>query len=149
VLVAGSIVAALAAAFYYHFGAWGALRFAGGTLDGVEAHRTTLRTPTEYVTCLVRFARVFFGFGQVVLALGLPHGGPLPPWLAGGAAALGAAAMVLTMGLPDHLHFYRPIFHLNAAWMLAAGVAFLTTVGSRLWTRRGPARSSAGPRARP
>ena len=34
--------------------------------------------------------------------------------------------MGLTMGLPDDLSLYRPVFHLNALWLAAMGVATLT-----------------------
>ncbi len=73
----------------------------------------------------MRFSRVFFGVGQVMLAGGLLYGGILPSWLAWGAAALGLAAIAVTMATPDELERYRPIFHLNAAWMLAVGVVML------------------------
>jgi hypothetical protein len=86
---AGLLVAALAAAFYYHFGAWGAVGFGDAAGDAIDAHIAALRTPTEYVTCLVRFGRVFFGLGQLVLALGLTQAALLPPWLVAGAALLG------------------------------------------------------------
>jgi hypothetical protein len=89
VLAAGAVVASLAAAFYYHFGAWGAVGFGDAAGDAIDAHIAALRTPTEYVTCLVRFGRVFFGLGQLVLALGLTQAALLPPWLVAGAALLG------------------------------------------------------------
>src|SRR5215210_2370743 len=101
VAAAGAVTGALAAAFYYHFGAWGALDLADKPADTVRAFVGSLRVGTEYVTCLVRFGRVFFGLGQVVLAVGLLHGGVLPPWLIAGAGVLGVAAMVVTMAFPD------------------------------------------------
>jgi hypothetical protein len=122
VACAGLIVSAVAAAFYYHFGAWGAIDMAGAPMERVEQLVRDLRVPTEYVTCLVRFGRVFLGLGLTVLALGLLRGKLLPPWLAAVAAALGVAAMAVTMAFPDDLHFYDPIFHMNAAWLFATGV---------------------------
>jgi hypothetical protein len=89
------------------------------------AHVAALRIPTEYITCLTRFGRVFFGLGQLVLALGLLQIALLPAWLAIAAAVLGVGAMALTMGLPDELERYRPVFHLNAAWLLAVGLVLL------------------------
>lgn len=125
VLGAGSITAALAAAFYYHFGAWGALDLEGKPTADAEELVDSLRVGTEYVTCLVRFGRVFFGLGQVALAAGLLIGGLLPVWVAVAAAGLGGAAMAVTMAFPDELHYYRPLFHLNAAWLLAIGLVLL------------------------
>ncbi len=125
VSVGGLFVAVLAQAFYYHFGAWGALDMDGKTEDERKEFVAKLWVTTEYVTCLVRFGRVFFGLGQVVLAVGLLYGGLLPSWLGITAAILGVAAMALTMGLPDSLDLYRSIFHLNAAWLAAVGFTVL------------------------
>lgn len=129
VLGAGSITSALAQAFYYHFGAWGALELEGRPADAVDAYIGSLRVGTEYVTCLVRFGRVFFGLGQVTLAAGLLTGGLLPVWVAAAAAVLGGAAMLVTMAFPDDLHYFRPLFHLNAAWLVSIGVVALTLPG--------------------
>jgi hypothetical protein len=73
----------------------------------------------------VRFGRVFFGLGQLVLAAGLLHAGILPGWVAVAAGLLGLAAIGVTMAKPDELERYRPIFHLNAAWMLVLGLVML------------------------
>ena len=122
VAVAGLLVSALASAFYYHHGAWGANEMAGQSSNVLHAHVEALRLDTEYVTCLVRFGRVFFGLGLVVLALGCWKWQVLPRSISITACLLGLAAMALTMGLPDDLDYYRLLFHLNAAWFIAAGV---------------------------
>lgn len=125
VLGAGSIVMALAGAFYYHFGAWGAVDMAGKPAEFIAAFVDSLKPSTEYVTCLVRFSRVFFGFGQIVLAAGLLLGGILPVWLAVGGGGLGLAAIAVTMGFGDDLEYYEPLFHLNVLWLLGIGVVVL------------------------
>jgi peptidoglycan/LPS O-acetylase OafA/YrhL len=94
---------------------------AGKPAEGLRAHVEALRLDTEYVTCLVRFGRVFFGLGMLVLGLGLLKWDILPKWLALSTGLLGIAAMALTMGLPDNLEYYAPVFHLNALWFVAAG----------------------------
>ncbi len=125
VCLGGLFVAAVAQAFYYHFGAWGALDMDGKSENERESFVDKLLVSTEYVTCLVRFSRVFFGLGQVVLAIGLLVGALLSPWLGISAAILGVAAMALTMGLPDSLDLYKTVFHLNAVWLAALGVSVL------------------------
>lgn len=125
VLAAGAVTAALASAFYYHFGAWGALDTEGKSAAELADFVASLKVPTEYVTCLTRFGRVFFGLGQVVLAAGLLVAGLLPGGLAIAAGVLGLSAIALTMALPDDLHLFRPIFHLDAAWLAAVGIALL------------------------
>lgn len=87
----------------------------------------SLRVSTEYVTCLTRFGRVFLGVGQVVLMVGLLLPDAMwPMWLVGAGGILGLIGMGLTMGLPDDLSLYRPVFHLNALWLVAMGVTTLT-----------------------
>ena len=49
-----------------------------------------------------------------------------PTWLVGAGGLLGLTGMGLTMGLPDDFSLYRPVFHLNALWLAAMGVATLT-----------------------
>ena len=122
---AGLIVAALAAAFYYHFGAWGAIDMAGKPTDTIQHFVESLRVGTEYVTYLVRFGRVFFGLGQAVVAIGLLLSGIMPLWIIISAVALGIAGMALTMTFPDNLEFYRPVFHLTALWLVAIGLIVL------------------------
>lgn len=122
VAVTGLVVGCLAAAFYYHHGAWGALQTAGQPLEKLRSHVDALRLDTEYITCLVRFGRVFFGLGLAVLGAGLIKGRNLPVAVGVGAVLLGLAAMVLTMAFPDNLEFYAPVFHLNSLWLLATGL---------------------------
>jgi hypothetical protein len=121
---AGLLVSALAAAFYYHFGAWGALDMAGKSENDIVNFVGSLRVTTEYVTCLVRFGRVFFGLGQLVLAVALFQFGLGPVGTLG--AILGLAAMAVTLGFPDDLDYYMPIFHVNALWLATIGLALLT-----------------------
>ena len=124
VAVAGLIVGAVGLAFYYHFGVWGALE-TRKTPNAAKDLVVSLHLPTHYVTCLVRFGRVFCGLGLTVLAVGLLRGEVLPGWVGGGAAGLGMAAMALTMALPDNWVLYTPVFHLQALWLAATGAYLL------------------------
>jgi hypothetical protein len=124
VAVAGLIVGAVGSAFYYHFGVWGALE-TRKTPNAAKELVESLHLPTHYVTCLVRFGRVFCGLGLTVLAVGLLRGEVLPWWVGGGAAGLGVAAMALTMLLPDNWALYTPVFHLQALWLAATGAYLL------------------------
>lgn len=122
---AGLFVSAVAAAFYYHFGVWGSIEMNGKSADTVLSFVDSLRVTTEYVTCLVRFGRVFTGLGLLVLALGLIKWKPLPLGIGVGAAVIGLAAMAITMALPDNLSLYMPVFHLQALWLAATGIITL------------------------
>lgn len=133
VATAGLIVSALATAFYYHHGAWGAIQMAGQSAEKLRSHVDSLRIDTEYITCLVRFGRVFFGLGLAVLAVALLRWKVLPPVIGAGAMLLGLVAVGLTMAFPDNLEFYVPVFHLNSLWLLATGI-----VAQRCGLRTGP-----------
>jgi hypothetical protein len=122
---AGMVVSALAAAFYYHHGVWGAIESAGKSAEEMQAFVAALRADTEYVTCLVRFGRVFSGLGLVAIAWGARLAKTLPPWAAALAGLIGLAAMAVTMGLPDDLHLYAPVFHSLSLWLAAVGVVIL------------------------
>jgi hypothetical protein len=125
VAVAGLIVGAAGSTFYYHFGVWGTIELTGKPPDAVIRFVDSLRMTTEYVTCLVRFGRVFSGLGLLVLALGLLRWQVFPFWVGWGAAAIGMAAMALTMLLPDNWSLYTPVFHLQSLWLAATGVILL------------------------
>ncbi len=135
----GMLVGSLAAAFYYHHGAWGALALAGRTPQEAQAFVEALRVDTEYVTCLTRFGRVFGGLGLVVLSWGVLRYRFLPAWSGLVAGIVGLSAMALTMGLPDRLAYYLPIFHVMVLWMLATGVVlFRSGVNLARTSLRGP-----------
>lgn len=72
------------------------------------------------------FASRFTGGSFVAAALMLVLGWWLLPVHIGRigyvAGTVGFSAMALTMGLPDHLSYYLPIFHAMVAWLLATGV---------------------------
>jgi hypothetical protein len=122
VAAAGLMVGAAGAAFYYHFGAWGAVKMAGESGVAIRSLIDSLQTETEYVTCLVRFGRVFSGFGLLVIAAGLLKWKILPAWLGVIAVVIGLGAMTVTLGFPDDLHFYLPIFHIWGFWLAATGI---------------------------
>jgi len=125
VATSGLIVSALAAAFYYHHGAWGAVSQADKTSAEIQAFVTSLVNDTEYVTCLVRFGRVFAGLGLVLVGMGLLKWRLLAAPLAWAAILLGVAAMALTMLVSDELSLFMPVFHLQSLWLAAMGVSVL------------------------
>lgn len=125
VAIIGLMVGATGAAFYYHFGAWGALDMNGKSTEAIQTFVGSLEVGTEYVTCLVRFGRVFGGFGMLLLGVGLLVWKVLPSWAGVIPVIIGVAAMALTMGLPDDLDLYLPVFHLHALWLAGVGIVTL------------------------
>lgn len=122
VVTAGMIVGAVGAAFYYHHGVWGAIELADQPAEAIDRFIETIRFDTEYITCLTRFGRVFSGLGLVLIGAGLLHARALPRWVGLLAAAIGLAAMAITMIWPDELTWYLPVFHVFALWLLATGI---------------------------
>ena len=118
----GMLVGALAAAIHYHHGAWGALQLDGKTPQAAEALVAALLVDTEYVTCLVRFGRVFGGLGLTVLAWSVLRYRCLRAWNGVAAVMVGFSAMAQAMSLPDCLSYDVPIFHRLVLWHLATGV---------------------------
>jgi hypothetical protein len=129
VLDAGLVITALAYAFYYHFGAWGSMDMEGKSDDEIQEFIASLRVSTEYITCWVRFGRIFIGVGQLVFVLGLLlQAGPWPMWLIIAGAILGVAGIGLTLEWPDNLDYYKPLFYLDVLWLATLGVALFTLV---------------------
>ena len=129
VLDAGLIITSLAYAFYYHFGAWGSIDMEGKSNEEIQKFITSLRVSTEYITCWVRFGRIFIGVGQLVFVLGLLlQAGPWPMWLIASGAVLGVAGIALTLEWPDNLDYYKPLFYLDVMWLATLGVALFTLV---------------------
>ncbi|MDP6038254.1 MAG: hypothetical protein QGG64_06875 [Candidatus Latescibacteria bacterium] len=125
VATAGLMVGAAGSAFYFHFGALGALDMNGKSAEVINEFVMSLKVGTEYVTCLVRFGRVFGGFGLLLLGVGLLVWKVLPSWAGVIPIIIGVAAMALTMGLPDDLDLYLPVFHLHALWLAGVGIVTL------------------------
>jgi hypothetical protein len=119
------IVGAAGAAFYYHHGAWGALELEGKSAADAAAFVQALRVDTEYITCLVRFGRVFSGLGLVVAAAGILKWKLLSACIGWSGVGIGLAAMGITMLLPDRMPLYVPVFHALSAWLALTGIAIL------------------------
>lgn len=125
VATAGIFVAALAAAFYYHHGAWGALETQEMSGKELDAFTASLQVDNEYVTCLVRFGRVFTGLGLFLLGWSIVKWAFVPEFIGVVAAVLGFAAIAVTMLMPDNWSLYTPIFHLQPLWFVTTGIIIL------------------------
>ena len=123
VAAAGTFTTALASAFYFHHGALGAGQLHGASADAVQRFIASLLLDTEYITCLVRFGRVFSGLGLLLFEIALVKWRLLNVWIGGLAAVIGVAAMAVTMGRPDDLQLYMPIFHIHALWLALVGIS--------------------------
>ena len=124
-VIVGSVTLALASAFYYNFGAWGVGETMGKSAAEIQEFMDNIVYTNQYVTCFVRFGRVFSGVGLVLLGIGLVKWKIVNVWLGWLTVLLGLGAMGIVMGIPDNFEIYKPIFHLKALWLALMGVSIL------------------------
>lgn len=125
-LIIGTFTLAIAHAFYYNFGAWGVGKTAGLSVVEIQQFVDDILYTNQYVTCFIRFGRVFSGVGLILLGAAFIKWGILAKWLGWFTVILGVAAMGIIMGIPDNYEIYKPVFHIKVLWLVAMGVALLT-----------------------
>jgi hypothetical protein len=124
-VVIGTMTLAIASAFYYNFGAWGVGQTMGKSAAEIQQFMDNILYTNQYVTCFVRFGRIFSGVGLVLLGLGFVKWKIVNPLLGWFTVLLGLAAMGIIMGIPDNFEIYKPVFHVKAIWLLIMGVVIL------------------------
>lgn len=147
VMAGGSFAFAIGSAFYYHHGYWGSLDVVGKPIEDAIAYVEAIRYDTKFVTCFVRFGRLFAGLGLLVLNLGVLRWRLMPAWIGVLGAVTGLAAVVVVMASADAFWVYAPVFHLTALWMAAFGVVLLRrglAMGASAETSGASARAERG-----
>lgn len=124
-VIAGSLILAIASAFYYNFGAWGVGKTMGKSPEEIQEFMDGILYTNQYVTCFFRFGRVFSGVGLVLLGSGLVKWNIVKTWLGWFTIALGLAAMGIVMLIPEHWDIYKPLFHVKVIWALVMGIMLL------------------------
>ena len=124
-VVIGTMTLAIASAFYYNFGAWGVGQTMGKSAAEIQQFMDNILYTNQYVTCFVRFGRIFSGVGLVLLGFGFIKWKIVNPLLGWFTALLGFAAMAIIMGIPDNFEIYKPVFHVKVLWLAMMGIAIL------------------------
>jgi hypothetical protein len=124
-VVIGTMTLAIASAFYYNFGAWGVGKTMGLSAVEIEEFMNNVLFTNQYVTCFVRFGRIFSGVGLVLLGFGFIKWKIVHQLLAWFTLLLGLAAMGIIMGIPDNFEIYKPVFHVKVIWLAMMGVFIL------------------------
>ena len=124
--IVGTFTLAIAAAFYYNFGAWGVGETMGKSPEELQEFMNGMLFTNQYVTCFVRFGRIFSGVGLVLLGVGFMKFKIFPTWLGAFTALLGFVAVALILAIPDNFEIYKPIFHVKVIWLLAMGGTLLS-----------------------
>ena len=124
-LIIGTFTLAIAAAYFYNHGAWGVGQTAGMSPDEMKEFMNNLLFTNQYVTCFIRFGRIFSGVGLVLLGFAFVKWNIVNTWLGWFTALLGLVAMGVILGIPDNFEIYKPIFHVKVIWLVMMGVVLL------------------------
>jgi hypothetical protein len=125
-IIVGSFTLAIANAYFYNFGAWGVGETAGKTVDEINAFMHDILFTNQYVTCFIRFGRIFSGVGFVLLGAAFVKWAVVKKWLGWFTIVFGLAAMGIILAIPDNFEIYKPLFHVKVIWALVMGVFILT-----------------------
>jgi hypothetical protein len=130
-MIIGSMTLAIAAAFYYNFGAWGVGETMDKSATEVQTFMDSILSTNQYVTCFNRFGRIFSGVGSVLLGFALIKGNIVHKAIGYLTLLMGLGAVGLILGIADNFELYKPFFHIKVIWMLAMG-AWLLVKGINL-----------------
>ena len=123
--IVGTFTIAIAMAFYYNFGAWGVGETNGKSTEEVALFMESILYTNQYVTCFVRFGRIFSGVGLVLLGYGFYKWKVLPSWLSWFTILLGLVVMCVILFIPNYYEHYKPLFHVKAIWLMTMGIVLL------------------------
>ncbi|MFT5437197.1 MAG: hypothetical protein ACI840_001850 [Ulvibacter sp.] len=124
-IIVGTFTLAIASAFYYNFGAWGIGQTAGKSTAEIQEFMAGTLFTNQYVTCFLRFGRIFSGVGLVLLGAGFIKWNIVNRWLGRFTVLLGLTAMGVILAIPEYYEVYKPIFHIKAIWLAVMGVVIL------------------------
>lgn len=124
-VIVGTFTIAIAAAYYYNYGAWGVGQTAGKSAAENQQFIENIVFTNQYVTCFVRFGRIFSGVGLILLGLGFVKWKIVDLWLGWLTILLGLVAMMIILLIPDNFEIYKPIFHVKVIWLTLMGITIL------------------------
>ena len=124
-VIIGTFTLAIASAYFYNHGAWGVGQTAGKSAVEIQEFMHNLLFTNQYVTCFIRFGRIFSGVGLILIDVGFVTWKILSTWLGWFTIFLGLAAMCIIIGIPDNFEIYKPIFHVKVIWLLMMGIELL------------------------
>jgi len=124
-LIVGTFAIAIAMAFYYNFGAWGVGKTAGKSPVEIEQFMESILYTNQYVTCFLRFGRIFSGVGLVLLGYGFLRWKIMSTIMAWFSMVLGLVVMAIILFVPEYYEFYKPVFHVKVVWLFAMGFSLL------------------------
>lgn len=124
-IIIGTFAYAIAMAFFYNFGAWGVGKTAGKSPEEIAVFMDSILYTNQYVTCFMRFGRIFAGVGFVMVGFALLKWKIMHPVIGWFTLLLGLAAMCIILLIPEYFEYYKPIFHVKVIWLLTMGITLL------------------------
>lgn len=124
-VIIGTFTLAIASAYFYNFGAWGVGQTYGKSAEEVQKFVSDILFTNQYVTCFIRFGRIFSGVGLILLGFGFIKWKIVSSWLGWFTALLGLTAMCIILLIPENFEIYKPVFHIKAIWLLIMGAMLL------------------------
>lgn len=124
-IIIGSMTLAIAAAFYYNFGAWGVGKTMDKSPQEVQTFMDSILSTNNYVTCFNRFGRIFSGVGLILFGFALAKWNIVNKWIAYLGLFMGLATVVLILSIADNFELYKPLFHIKVLWMILMGAWIL------------------------
>ena len=123
--IIGTFTLAIAAAYFYNHGAWGVGETANLSPEELKEFMNNLLFTNQYLTCFIRFGRIFSGVGLILLGAGFVKWKIISSWLGWFTIILGFVAMSIILFIPDNFEIYKPIFYVKVLWLLLMGVTLL------------------------
>ena len=124
-IIIGTFTLAIAAAYFYNHGAWGVGKTANLSAEALEEFMNNLLFTNQYVTCFIRFGRIFSGVGLILLGAGFVKWNIISSWLGWFTIVLGLVAMCVILFIPENFEIYKPIFYVKVLWLALMGVTLL------------------------
>ncbi|WP_243878617.1 hypothetical protein [Winogradskyella pelagia] len=124
-IIIGTFTLAIANAYFYNFGAWGVGETAGKSAAEIDTFMRDILYTNQYVTCFIRFGRIFSGVGFVLLGFAFLKWHMVNKLLGVFTLLFGLAAMGIILAIPDNFEIYKPLFHIKVVWALIMGVLIL------------------------
>lgn len=124
-IIIGTFTLAIANAYFYNFGAWGVGQTAGKSATEIQEFMNNILYTNQYVTCFIRFGRIFSGVGFVLLGAAFLKWRIVNKWMGWFTVLFGIAAMGIILAIPDNYEIYKPLFHIKVLWALGLGVLAL------------------------
>jgi len=124
-VIVGTFTLAIAAAYFYNHGAWGVGQTSGMSSAEIDEFMEKLLFTNQYVTCFIRFGRIFSGVGLIILGAGFVKWTMFSKALNWFTILLGLVAMCIILFIPDNFEVYKPVFYVKVVWLLAMGGTLL------------------------